>query len=1133
MASAPVEGECAAESSPSTSLSPPTKSPGDFTVASSPASSTHELTSSPQPLAPTGPEDIQESSPSSIASPSPNSRPSESPASQKSIFKSTPAGASRESIVSSSQLLSPLSVTSPSKLPDTGPRSALFDDHVASSHVPGSLHLAPDSTIQRLVDKQGYIPLIRQLAEDLAHRDRELVNFRRRAEERERALRKMLVEVEVSNADIEKRLVASTLQRKPSRDTMKSDADGMSYTESIDEMMQQVLSEEDSFSVADDASALNVSFEDDHVTPKATLRVPGLGKMDRDVDTISLNSNASRKSSTLRGWKGFFLGQSSSGPADEDTIKARRASAAGSTVKKRTSISPKTFNQPSGETEATKSLLRCSSRASLVSTRSTSGGQDRTPPPASIYTQHHFAVDQSQSKPPLYKSTSGTETGVEGAAHRRTSNSVAHWALRVVSQASPNDEYENSFSGIPPTSPSRPRSHSTPDGTLNGRKRGSSLSTGDNLQRSKARNAGAEPGIRIPTTSAHPPTKTTTFFQDIRDTAERIVPLGNSSQNAGTKKPDDAGPVEMDMIIPPEAQPPTLLQGWNQQYPNNFLTDRFGFIYNKQHRSVSIKGANSIEGSYTERKPSEEIFKTSTTVVTEDLTGTSPKSVADFCDVSGWSETIYGPTSLANVSLPPSTTQLSKVPSDGSKPTVSATSLVGRLSRPGASVSSPTTATHALSDATSAVRSQIASGASSAEESTVRLLLGQMSDLHDSLQRDRSVKWNEFLRKVRVERRRTEEDEKGMPETLMADGEVIGIATLGTEGRGGKQRWKEFKTLVLGGIPVTYRWKIWTECSGATSMKVPGYYDDLLQNGHDDPIVISQISMDINRTLTDNIFFRKGPGVSKLKQVLVAYSRRNTEVGYCQGMNMIAASLLLIMPSEEDAFWVLCSIVERILPKTYFEPNLLASRADQEVLKYYVSAILPSLHTHLMDLGVTLEALCFQWFLSIFTDTLAAEALFRVWDVVLCVAGSVFLFQVAIALLKLNEKALLRCDSAAEVYGYLNGGMIHQGISIDGLIRESDSLKNFIKKAEVEKRREWAVKKELGDAGDEERESEGMKRTDSVSSDGKQKSVDVNTAASSSQEPLTTEDVCTPTAATPAIEEEEERGDSPPRDAAE
>lgn len=46
---------------------------------------------------------------------------------------------------------------------------------------------------------------------------------------------------------------------------------------------------------------------------------------------------------------------------------------------------------------------------------------------------------------------------------------------------------------------------------------------------------------------------------------------------------------------------------------------------------------------------------------------------------------------------------------------------------------------------------------------------------------------------------------------------------------------------------------------------------------------------------------------------------------------MIAASLLLIMPTEEDAFWVLVSIVENILPKTYFEQSLLASRADQQV----------------------------------------------------------------------------------------------------------------------------------------------------------------------------------------------------------
>ncbi|KAI5843197.1 rab-GTPase-TBC domain-containing protein [Tricharina praecox] len=964
--------------------------------------------------------------------------------------KSTAAGIIlKDSIVTSSQLHSPLTITTPVKQPANGPRSALFDDHVASAHVPGSLHLAPDSTIQRLVERQGYVTLIRQLAEDLAHRDRELVSFRRRAEERERTLKRMLVEVEVSNADIEKRLANCAIQRDSSRDPMRNDGDETSYTESIDEMMHQALGEEDAFSIADDASGLNIYMDDDGmkedtVTPRSTLRVPpaaaaSSAKIERDTDSVSLNSNASRKSST-RGWKGWIVGQGAANGRDEDTKRARKMSVAGGTVK-RTSISPETSNLPPGEASP---IPRSSSRASLASMRSTSANinqkSGRVIPAASIYTQHHFASDQS-------KAPSQTESETASAAQRRSSNSVAHWALRLVSQTPPADQPE------PPTSPTRRRSLSTSEGPMESSKRRGSTSTGDSLQRVKARNSVAAPGRgRAPST---------TFFQDLRDTAERIVPL---SQSKESKKPsDEAGPVEMDMIVPHESQPPTLLQGWNQEYSHDFLTDRFGFIYDKKQRSVSIKGANSIEGSYTERKQSDESAKNN--VIPEEPMETCTSPELD-TTLSEWSETIYGPSSFSVIQhppLPPSAPRLLTKPADGSKPAHLTTSLVERLSRPSAAISSPTTATNAVSEASLAIRPQITPvGTSTAEESTVRLLLGQLSDLHDSLQHDRSLKWNEFLRKVRTERRKGDDEENGMPETQMADGELIGVATLGTEGRGGKQRWKEFSNLVLGGIPVAFRWKIWTECSGATAMKVPGYYDDLLQNGHDDPIVISQIAMDINRTLTDNIFFRKGPGVSKLKQILLAYSRRNPEVGYCQGMNMIAASLLLIMPSEEDAFWVLCSIVERILPKTYFEPNLLASRADQEVLKHFVATILPSLHTHLLDLGVELEALTFQWFLSIFTDTLAAEALFRVWDVILCVAGSVFLFQVAIALLRLNEKALLRCESAAEVYSYLNGGMIHQGISIDGLIRESDGLKNLIRKPEVDKRREMAVKKELG-----------------------------------------------------------------------
>jgi small G protein signaling modulator 3 len=201
--------------------------------------------------------------------------------------------------------------------------------------------------------------------------------------------------------------------------------------------------------------------------------------------------------------------------------------------------------------------------------------------------------------------------------------------------------------------------------------------------------------------------------------------------------------------------------------------------------------------------------------------------------------------------------------------------------------------------------------------------------------------------------------------------------------------------------------------------------------------------------------------VAKLHEVLLAYARRNADVGYCQGMNLVAANLLLIMPSAEDAFWVLVAIVEHILPAGYFDHSLLASRADQQVLRQYVAEVLPRLSRHFDALAIDLETMTFQWFLSVFTDCLSAEALFRVWDVVLCTSeGGTFLFHVALALLKLNEPQLLACTSPAAVYTYINHQMTNHAISIDGLIQASEGLRRVVKKDDVEARRQRAIEAE-------------------------------------------------------------------------
>ena len=153
-------------------------------------------------------------------------------------------------------------------------------------------------------------------------------------------------------------------------------------------------------------------------------------------------------------------------------------------------------------------------------------------------------------------------------------------------------------------------------------------------------------------------------------------------------------------------------------------------------------------------------------------------------------------------------------------------------------------------------------------------------------------------------------------------------------------------------------------------------------------------------------------------------------------MNLVASTLLLVHADEEAAFWVLAALVERILPDGFFSPTLLPSRACPLVLLDFVQDGMPKLAAHLAELGIDLPAICFSWFLSLFTDCLPVEVcalatqpmliqpktylylsqtLFRVWDVLL-LDGLDVLFRIALGILKSHEAELLRCDSIPAVY---------------------------------------------------------------------------------------------------------------------
>jgi len=883
-------------------------------------------------------------------------------------------------------------------------RGSLFEDSpLAATKIPGALHLTDDVHIERLVAKHGAVRLVRQIAEDLAQRDAQLVALRRKADARERALRKIILECGLSTLDLETRLRAVELESKSNGQSRR-----------VVDLMSDAMT--------DDA-----------------LYGYGLTENDATIRASSLASAAEGdRKGTAKGWKEYLWGGTSSRKSSQtssvngDEAKQQTVVRSAPAIDRRPTLQEDLFTPPEGEAG------RTSSRASSVQG-----------------TQAERKASSSIASLALRLVAGGAQTVRDGEVRGRAGSAGAVGSLRT-SSASSN---RTSASARVVSSQGGPRA-----------------------LMAMRRNAGAP--------NAPPTISARTKPQ------ERLEPLATSPADGVVTRQESYGPVEMDTILPPEIQPPTLTHIYNNYQGAEYLTDRFGFIYDqrrkKRQREASLMAQKSKGGAPTE-------------MLTNGRSAISPVITEDSSN-AGWDVSSEGRPDT------PSSTEA--VPEEGKpkrwqdflKIATFPTELLSHMpamSMPGIEVTEgadvpkspgfvnsgdrgfvpPASTTAALDSETVPVpETEPAAGTLVKEDAEpVKLLLEQLSELHDNLQRERTVRWNEFLRKVRAERKREGEVANAtaaaaaearfqkatamMPETRLADGEIIGVADLGNKGKLGRNKWNEFRSLVLGGVPVLLRSKVWAECSGANSLRVPGYFDDLMARpaDEDNADVAAQIRADIHRTLTDNIFFRKGPGVTKLNEVLLAYARRNPDVGYCQGMNLITANLLLIAPSAEDAFWLLTSMVESILPVGYYDHSLLASRADQQVLRAYVAEVLPRLSAHFDDLAIDLETMTFQWFLSVFTDCLSAEALFRVWDVVLCSSdggGGVFLFQVALALLKLNEPQLLACDGPAAVYTYINHQMTNHAISIDGLVQASEGLRRVVRREDVEARRLKAVEAE-------------------------------------------------------------------------
>jgi hypothetical protein len=285
---------------------------------------------------------------------------------------------------------------------------------------------------------------------------------------------------------------------------------------------------------------------------------------------------------------------------------------------------------------------------------------------------------------------------------------------------------------------------------------------------------------------------------------------------------------------------------------------------------------------------------------------------------------------------------------------------------------------------------------------------------HDSLQGDADV-----LRiKVRQNELHAHRVLDDMDAQHKLQWEVLWSQNVGTRHL---QRSDHLKQLVRRGIPRDYRSELWKWIIENTLKETyqPGMYAELMKKHADQKsVAMNQIELDLYRTLPTHKHYKAdGEWINMLRRVLVAFSWYDTSIGYCQGLNRLAAIALLFL-DEEHAFWCLVSIVHCHLPRDYYDRSLLGSQADQRVLKDILRERAPTLSQHLAKCDIDFSLVTFNWFHTLFVDTMPSDTMIRIWDTFLY-EGSKVLFRYAVAIFLYNQEGLLSESNSIAIFNRL------------------------------------------------------------------------------------------------------------------
>ncbi|KAJ2874551.1 GTPase activating protein (GAP), partial [Coemansia asiatica] len=217
----------------------------------------------------------------------------------------------------------------------------------------------------------------------------------------------------------------------------------------------------------------------------------------------------------------------------------------------------------------------------------------------------------------------------------------------------------------------------------------------------------------------------------------------------------------------------------------------------------------------------------------------------------------------------------------------------------------------------------------------------------------------------------------------------------------------EFDRLIRVGLSNSLRGEIWELSSGAMYLRFQnrGVYEKYVNDYLDcRGAYADEIEKDLNRSLPEYAGYQAPEGIDALRRVLNAYSLRDSELGYCQAMNIVASAMLIFM-SEEQVFWTLSVMCDRLVPG-YYSPSMYGATLDQSIFQSLVEETMPMLAEGFKRHDIQLSIACLPWFLTLYINSMPLLYALRVLDCFF-LDGPKILFQIGLAILKINGGALL------------------------------------------------------------------------------------------------------------------------------